>query len=248
MKQNFSYITFVNNNKIYLDLLDVLLESIQIFSKYSIIVYFLSVPNDIIKNFINKYNDKIIPRRIDEDLGLVSIYYYKPYIIIDAIQNDLLESGFYIDVDNIITKYCDDVVSVLDKLNKIPISPIHPDNVDIPKYYMENLGINTTRTQHYIHASCLLFKKSNIEFLREWYNNCLKSRYAFWDETCLNCTYWKYNCVEHYLPIIDPYFEQFYTTNGKESMNQVYLYHGCKDSNKQRKLLVDLKEFYDKIK
>jgi hypothetical protein len=239
-KDNFYYITFVNNNKIYLDLLEVLIESIQIFSKYSLIVYFVSVPNEIVSTFSKKYGDKIICRQID-DLHLLSIYYYKPYIILDAIKNGL-KNGFYIDTDNVITKYCDDVVSILDKIKDIPISPIHPDDVDIPQYYMMNLGLNTRRTQHYVHASCLLFKKSNIDFLKEWYNNCLKSRFAFWDETCLNCTYWKYNCVDHYLPIIDPYFEQFYTKSGDS--NQIYVYHGCKDVNKQRKLLVDLVKYY----
>ena len=239
-ENNFYYVTFVNNNKIYLDLLEVLIESIKIFSKYSIIVYFVSVPNDIVSKFSREYGNKIVCRQI-EDFGLISIYYYKPYIILDAIKNGL-ENGFYIDVDNVITKYCDDIVSVLDKLTDIPISPIHPDDVDIPKYYMQNLGLNTDRTQHYVHASCLLFKKSNLEFLKEWYNNCLKSRFAFWDETCLNCTYWKYNCKEHYLPIIDPYFDQFYSKS--DNFNQIYTYHGCKDLSKQKKLLFDLIQYY----
>ena len=57
-KDNFYYITFVNNNKIYLDLLEVLIESIQIFSKYSLIVYFVSVPNEIVSTFSKKYGDK----------------------------------------------------------------------------------------------------------------------------------------------------------------------------------------------
>ena len=76
--------------------------------------------------------------------------------------------------------------------------------------------------------------------------DCLKSRFAFWDETCLNCTYWKYGCALHYLPIIDPYFEQFYDEN-RISDNQVFIYHGCKDHLVQRKLLQDLKLFYDKF-
>lgn len=238
---NFSYITFVNNSKIYLDLLKVLLESIKQFSTKSIIIYFLSVPDDIIADVISPYESQVVVRKINvEDLNFYSIYYYKPFVIIDAIEKGL-ENGFYVDTDNIITKHCDK--NVLHSLQKhftdeaIPISPIHPDDVDVPGYYMNNLGVKE-RTQHYIHASCLLFKKSNLEFLKLWFSYCLKSKYVFWDETCLNCTYWKYNCKLHYLPVIDPYFDQFYTKS--LNLKQIYLFHGCKDASQQKKLLEDL--------
>lgn len=239
---SFSYITFVNNSKTYLDLLRVLLESIKQFSKHSIIIYFLSVPDEIISDVITPYENQVIVRKINiEDLNFFSIYYYKPFVIIDAIEKGL-ENGFYIDTDNIITKHCDERVLVSLRRHfsndAIPISPIHPDDVDVPKYYMDNLGVKE-RTQHYVHASCLLFKKSNLEFLKLWFSYCLKSKYVFWDETCLNCTYWKYNCQLHYLPVIDPYFDQFYT---KPNLNlkQVYLFHGCKDATEQKKLLENL--------
>ena len=238
---NFAYMTFVNNNIIYLDLLKVLLESIKEFSKYPIIIYFLSVPDETIQDIISPYaKDKVIVRKlIESDLNFDSIYYYKPYAIIDAIEQGL-ENGFYIDVDNIITRACDDgVLSHLKTLGDlIPISPIHPDEVGVPKEYMDNLGVEK-RTQHYIHASCLLFKHTNIRFLKLWFIYCLKSRYVFWDETCLNCTYWKYNCESHYLPIIDPYFDQFYT-NDSLKIDSIYLFHGCKEAVIQKKLLNDL--------
>ena len=236
MSNNFSYVTFVNENEQYLELLEILIDSIKEFSKYSLIVYFVSVPNEKIEKIVEYGNGRVIARKID-DLGLLSIYYYKPYAILDSIKNGL-ENGFYLDCDCVLTKNCDDITLELSKLDEVPISPIHPDDVEIPKYYMQNLGLNTGRTQHYVHASCLLFKSSNHRFLNDWYENCLKSRFAFWDETCLNCTYWKYNCRSHYLPIIDPYFEQFYEGNVS---NYTLIYHGCKDPVKQRKLLNDLK-------
>jgi hypothetical protein len=242
MSNEFSYITFVNDHPIYLELLQVLIDSMKEFSKYSLIVYFVSVPDEKIEKIVKLNGDRIIPRKVN-DQSLSSIYYYKPYVILHALKNGL-QSGFYLDVDNVITKNCDDIVSELSKIDKFPISPIHPDNVDIPKYYMQNLGVNTERTQHYVHASCLLFKKSNYEFLKDWFANCLKSRFAFWDETCLNCTYWKNNCTSHYLPIIDPYFEQFYEGN---ISNQIYIYHGCKDVVKQKKLLQDLKNYFSNL-
>lgn len=236
---DFKYITFVNNNQTYLDLLKVLLESIRKFSRYHIIVYFLSVPDDVIWSVVSPYEDIVIVRKLSQEtLNLTSIYYYKPYAIIDSIAKGLTH-GFYIDTDNIITPQCDQgVLSSLQTLSDVtPISPIHPDDVRVPYYYMENLGVER-KTQHYVHASCLLYKSSHLPFLQTWYNYCLKSKYCFWDETCLNCVYWKYNCQNHHLPIIDPYFDQFYSS--KDKNKGCWLFHGCKNPQEQRKLLVDI--------
>ena len=241
---NFSFITFVNNSTTYLELLKVLLDSIQHFSTAPIIIYFISVPDDVISNLLSPYTSTIdiTTRKINiEDLNFYSIYYYKPYVIIDAIEKGL-ENGFYIDTDTIITPYCDE--NVKKSLTKnfpddsIPLSPIHRYDIDVPNYYMDNVEVKE-RTQHYIDASCLLFKKSNLEFLRMWFSFCLKSKYVFWDETCLNCTYWKYKCQLHYLPIINPYFDQFYTRKNS-NLKHVYIFHGCKDAYQQKKLLLDL--------
>jgi hypothetical protein len=98
--------------------------------------------------------------------------------------------------------------------------------------------LNVTKTQHYIHAH-VLFKNTNLSFLQEWYDNCFKSlNFINADETVLNCMYWKYNCKNHYLYVIDPWYEFFY--NQPENRNKICTYHGCKNNIIQKKLLDDM--------
>ena len=96
------------------------------------------------------------------------------------------------------------------------------------------------KTQNCIHGH-VLFNEKCENFIIEWLENCTKyNSYINSDETVLNLMYWKYNCKNHYLPIIDPWYENFYND---ESI--VCTYHGCKDPNIQQKLLTDIINRYE---
>ena len=158
----FAFVTFVNSHPTYVQLMKSTIRSVELFSKYPIIVYCVDFP-ELFMPFIA--SDKCILRRISiQSVCGKSIYYVKPFIILDAIKQGLT-SGYYIEADDIVTPSCDFIVTYLSKVDTFPISPIHPDDVIISKHFMNNLGV-TTKTQHYIHAH-VLFKSSNLDFIEE---------------------------------------------------------------------------------
>jgi len=217
---DFAYVTFVNNNYLYKELMKSTILSNQYFSKYPIIVYCVDIPEHD-NPFIQ--SDKCIVRNI-RNIDVCHIFNYKPYVIIDAIKNGL-KSGYYIESDDLLTPNSDTIIKNLALLDKYPISPRHPNNVDISTDFMNNLGV-ASKTMAYIHAH-VLFKNTNIDFLTEWFNNCLKSFGECWDESALNCTYWKHGLTNHYLDVIDPYYTVFFENEG--IINSIITLHGCKD-------------------
>lgn len=233
---DFYYITFVNYNHQYLNLLKSTVESVKQFSKYQLIIYFVDCPDYISNEF---KHEKIIIRHID-NIKLPSIYYYKPYVIIDAIKNGV-QIGYYIESDDVLTPNADGLYKIAQNLTNLPISPIHPDFPQIPYSDFEICNV-IGPSQHYVHGH-VLFKNTNIQFLEEWMHYCLKyNSFRNADETVLNMIYWKYGCQNHYLPIIDPWFEEFYTN--ESSRKSSCSFHGCKDPSVQLKLFEDMKIFY----
>ena len=232
----FSYLTFVNNNHQYLELLKSTVESIISFSKFQLIIYFIDCPVSVSNQFLHP---KTIIRHLN-NINLPCIYYYKPYVIIDAIKNGL-QSGYYIESDDVITPYADSLFDKAKLLTNIPISPVHPDSPSIPSIDFEVCDVDSA-TQHYIHGH-VLFNSSNLDFMKEWMENCLRyNNFRNADETVLNMMYWKYNCQNHYLPIIDPWYENFYLDEA--TRKTACTFHGCKDPLIQSKLLHDMKQFY----
>lgn len=104
----------------------------------------------------------------------------------------------------------------------------------------------TKITQRYVNSRCILFKYTNLSFIREWYISCNKSKFMSWDEICLNYTYWKNKCVNNYLENINPNYESFYKERAITN-NIIYLYDSCEDYKIQKKLLEDLVQYYDNI-
>lgn len=236
----FAYITFVNNNQKYMDLMLVAIDAVLEFSKHTIIIYLVDISKEIEKSFF-PISDRIIYRHAN--VLLPCIFYYKPWIIIDAI-NQGLESGYYIEADDVITPLCDKIEFSAENLTNLPISPIHPNETNQPSnFLMSMLGV-VEKTQPYIHAH-VLFKNTNLPFLHEWLDACMKIRGENWDESALNCMYWKHGCKNHYLQLNDPWHEQFYTNTVSHST--AFSYHGCKDSHTQRKLLTDIRILYSTL-
>jgi len=234
---DFAYVSFVNNNQTYIDLMKTTIKSVIQFSKYKFIIYFID-ENENKDIFNEDFREQIIIRRIKEKLP--NIYYYKPYIIIDAIKKGL-KSGYYIESDDVLTPMADNYLfnKMLD-IKDIPLSPIHPSNYIVQRNDINVVDSNLQITQEYIHGH-ILFNASCLPFIEEWFYHCMKSNYFFknGDETVLNIMYWKYNCKNHYLKIIDPWYENFY--NEPETRNIACTYHGCKDPDIQLKLFNDIK-------
>lgn len=235
---NFAYVSFVTNNQTYIDLMKTTIDSVKHFSKYKLIIYCVNIPEKVFDDC-----DQIIIRNIN--IILPNVYYYKPYVIIDSIKQGL-KSGYYIESDDVLTPFADDYLYKETLLiNTIPISPIHPDDVQIPIIDMVTVN-SLTKTQHYIHAH-VLFTDNCLSFIEEWMNYCLKyNNYKNADETVLNLMYWKYNCKNHYLEIIDPWYENFYS-NILQYSSPICTYHGCKDPLIQRKLFNELLFLFKKI-
>ena len=232
---DFAYVSFVNNNNNYINLMKTTIESVIHFSKHKFIIYCVDIPEKVFED-----NDQIIIRNITDKLS--NIYYYKPFVIADAIKKGL-KSGYYIEADDVLTPFADEYLHNHSlSLKNIPISPIHPDDVDIPTKDMIFAGI-TKKTQHYIHGH-VLFNSDCLLFIEEWLHICTtSSNHSFRnaDETVLNLLYWKYNCKQHYLEIIDPWYEFFYSDYPK---NKMVSFHGCKDPNTQKKLFEDMKKYF----
>jgi hypothetical protein len=234
---DFAYICFVNNNSLYINLLKSTIDSVIGFSKYKIIVYAIDVPNGVFQE-----HPRLEIRNITYQPEILSIFYYKPWIIRDALARGL-SSGYYIECDDVITPQADDyLISQLSKCTGYPISPIHPDDPEINERFMKNIGVEK-RTQHYIHGH-VLFNQSCKDFVQEWFENCLKSFGECWDESVLNCMYWKKGLTNHYMPIIDPYYTEFYTDRESTGLDVIVSYHGCKNPDEQYKLFMNL---YTKI-
>jgi len=236
MIYDFAYVSFVNNNPQYIDLMKTTILSIKTFSQFPLILYCVNVPLNTFSNDI-----QIIIKHIDTILP--NIYYYKPFVIKDAIENGV-KNGYYIESDDVLTPFADSfLLKKVNELTNIPISPIHPDDVDIP--YQDGVIVNSMKkTQHYIHGH-VLFSAKNIEFIKEWLQNCLKyNNFKNADETVLNLLYWKYNCSNHYLDIIDPYYLHFY--DKPQIRDTVCSFHGCKDPNEQYHLFTKMVQYYEK--
>ena len=237
---NFAYVSFVNENPLYINLMHSTIASIQAFSKYPLILYF--IVNDI-HNYTNpftQYHSQVICRIIDTKLN--DIYYYKPFVINHALQNGL-SNGYYIESDDVLTPHADKyLLTQLSNITSIPLSPIHPDDVTVPWLDLKMASCDH-KTQHYIHGH-VLFTISCLPFIQEWLTTCLRHphyRYRNNDETVLNLIYWKHKCRNHYLPIIDPYFENF---NNSQYRDSAVTYHGCKDPIIQHELFQKMKQYY----
>lgn len=229
---DFAYVTFVNNSENYLNLIISTINSVLKFSEYPIIVYLIKIPDNIKNLYFSQFDSKrVIFKNIN--INLPSIYFYKPLSILLSLI-DGLKSGYLIECDDIITPYCDDIYEIAKNLNIIPISPVHSDNVKAPS------NLNIIQTQHYIHGH-IAFNITNLNFIEEWFFKCLILPYFNGDEGILNYMYWKYNCKNHYLPIIDPYYTNFYENN---FLHSAYTFHGSKNLVEKEKLFEDMEKFY----
>lgn len=244
------YVTFVNNNKKYIRLTDILIESILLFSKYEVEIFSI--------NFDYKYkeeNDKIIYRKIicDDESSFESIAYNKFISIYDS----FFDYGIFVDSDCIITPNTDILFEYIDKLIDVPLAPYHPSqyiNEGI-KYIMRVLDIKKD-TQPYVHNATFLFSNSCKKFFKECHDVSQyllknKIRPINADETIMNVMLWKYEKTNSYIDCYDPYYKYFTKEVDNKEYEKIkvnkYVCHGCKDYLESEKILEKIKNNYSYI-
>jgi len=212
---SFAFVTFVNGTFPYPQIMEVCLMSHRLFSKVPLILYTHGVD---ISEF-TECGPNVIHVPIDSAVELPNVFYYKPYVIRDAIQKGL-KSGFYIEADDILTPAADSVQDYCSRITTMPLSPIHLSPVTVSDEYMRNLGVSE-QTQHYVHGH-VLFTASTLPFIEEWFEACMKSTGEYWDEAALNCILWKHGAKDHFMPTIDPWYVDY-------PVEGALLYDGCKN-------------------
>lgn len=241
---NYGYITYVDDNPKYLKLLDILIESILSFSDNHVEVFSINF------NF-NHSSDRVHSRRVNlKNKNFFSITNVKPY----AACNSMFDLGILLDSDVIITDRTD---SLFDEFNErdllFPIAPLHPEDVFVEQVIFDIFGIKK-RTQHYVHADTFIYSNNSKPFLEKWYDsgNMLIQKGitpSVVDETIFNALLWKYERVNTFTDIYDPYYKCFIDFTEENLLNHGYknpstvrniICHGCKDIEKARTIYANL--------
>jgi len=238
---DYAYVCFTKSDN-YINLLNILVEAFEKFSKYKLYIYLICNENDFYENQIKlSHKIKIIPINYINECK--SMYNYKAYILADYIDKKFSKYACYLDIDCIITPNMDNIFSNINLVDdtEYPISCVHPVDVVMPEILYQSMKIEN-KTTPFIHNDIILFSDKHYNFMKEWYNECIKNNYiTVFDEYIYNMMLWKYNCTK-YLKSADFYYESFYTV--PEIRDDAYIYHGSKDHIAQEKLLEDIVKYY----
>ena len=255
------YVTFVNNKSPYLELTDILVDSVLEFSTRSIEVFAI--------NFDYKYKpeeDRIIRRRIDTTTeSFRDICFCKTY----ASLNSSFDYGIQLDGDMIITPDADKLFRECYDINELPKGCLNYHDPNNQEHMMNYLNVSK-KTQPYVYGT-YLFNYTCNNFFKELYSieqkvfNFSYEQIECHDETLLNVLLWKYNS-NRYVDLYIPYYEYFIeiyldnidkkivslkpekgTFNDLKNTNY-YICHGCKDVEKSRQILERIKnKYYNEI-
>ena len=198
---NEGYVTFVNNNKNYIELTNILIESVLLFSTRHIEVF--SINFDYIHS-----SPKVLSKRITlPEETFETICYSKLY----SSFNSSFDNGIQLDSDFIITKNMDLLFEDCKKITQTPLGSLHPSDPNNQSEIMDFLGVKE-KTQPYVHAT-YLFSNNCKPFLEECY--LLSKEFMSknikpqnFDETILNVMLWKYN-ANNFVTTYDPYYDLF---------------------------------------
>lgn len=229
------YVVFVNDNPLYISLLNILVESVINFSTKPIEVFSI--------NFDYKHSsNRVINKRINlPRVGFDTICYSKLYSSFKSEFN----YGVQLDADFIITKKMDLLFDECKKIGKLPLCSLHPQDPNNQQEIMNILNVKN-KTQPYVHAT-YLFSDDTKDFLKECYefsNYCLTNNITpkNYDETILNVMLWKNN-ANLWIDPYDIYYEIF--LKGKNIKNgypdnfklNFYSCHGQKNPDESIKIL-----------
>lgn len=241
------FISFTTNNH-YVKLAETMIKSVHKFSKYKIILYCVNFNKP---DYANKY-DRLICKNIKYD-NQSSIYFLKPLIILDSIENMKITNGIYIESDDIVTKNIDKLFDECKRITNYPLCPIHPKDPNNQQKLMSALNIKK-KSMPYIHAH-VVYTKNTLEFIKEWFKTCMEINNVKcnWDETILNLIFWKKEINDYINYIYDPFYTKIYDIKNikkwkvynfvkekygtKLEFNKIYMWHGCKDYKESEKIL-----------
>jgi hypothetical protein len=231
---NEGYSVFVNQNKKYLGLLDILVESILSFSTRPVEIFSI--------NFDYKHSsEKVFSKRINLPYeNYETICYSK---ILSSI-NSRFSYGIQLDADFIITKEMDNLFDLTKNIKEFPKYCLHPHDPDNQKNLMSYLGV-PEKTQPYVHAT-YLFSDSSKPFLEDCYATSKDLLIKGisppnLDETLMNVMLWKAGDTDAFIDPYDLWFEYFLSERFKEKNVNFYSLHGCKDIDKALDILNGLK-------
>lgn len=191
-----AFITFINEH--YKPLVDRLIQSIEMFSEYKIIVYsynfdYITDSKQTIVKRIDDYNLKVpVFSGVDVENGNLGIVergdyntYYtlsrKPSVILDALNNGL-EEGIFLDADGLVRENIDEAFDFLNNCEDYPLvgkglfeymmlyGKGDPAVGDPLEMPMMNfLGVYH-RSMHYVQTNFMVFNKRCVSFFEE----CIK--------------------------------------------------------------------------
>ncbi|CAF0771689.1 unnamed protein product [Rotaria sordida] len=226
-----AFVTFTNSRPQYLELLDVLLDSIHLFSKRPVIIF--SIDFDLIINFTR--HPRVTIKRISQKNCGPTIFACK----LLAIVSSELNYGIQLDIDSVVNYNIDLLFDMLHVWPyNLPLAPKHPDDPKNYRFYMEQNKVKY-RTVPYMHASFVWTYRA-YPFIRHVLTLMQHGAFmgANYDETAMNVMLWKAK-TNHTLCKYDPYGPLYLEKYEKPQKSPaclpycdgVYLvFHGQKDS------------------
>jgi hypothetical protein len=226
-----AFVTVINERKNYIELLDILLDSVHLFSTRSIIIF--TIDFDLIIN--QTRHSRVLIERISQKECGSNVFTCK----ILAIVSSEVNYGVQLEVDSVVNYNIDllfDMIHVWPY--DLPLAPKHPDDPRNYKYYMKQYGVKR-RSIPYIHGTFVWTYRA-YPFIENILRLMQKGEFndANCDETAMNVMLWKAK-ANHTLCKYDPfgpiYIEKYEQPESAPAClpycDGVYLiFHGQKDS------------------
>lgn len=233
-----AFVTFTNFQQNYIELLDVLLDSVHLFSTRPIIVF--SVDFDLIINMTR--HPRVYAKRISQKDCGPTIFACKLLAMILSQVN----YGVQLEIDSVVNYNIDLLFDMLHVWPyDLPLAPKHPHDPKNYGFYMEQYSVKYPSTP-YMHGTFVWTYRA-YPFIRRVLK--LMQRGAFMDancdETAMNILLWKAK-ANHILCKYDPYGPQYIEKYEKSlkaplcipECDGVYLiFHGQKESSISKTIL-----------
>ncbi|UJR34138.1 hypothetical protein I4U23_021545 [Adineta vaga] len=227
-----AFVTFTTSHKSYLELLDVLLDSIHLFSTRSILIF--SVDFDLIIN--STRHPRVFTERISKTDCSRTIFACK----LLAIVSSNVDYGVQLEVDSVVNYNIDLLFDLLHHWPyELPLAPKHPDDPRNYKLFMKQFDVKY-RSVPYMHGTFVWTYRA-YPFLHRVLALMQKGEFndANFDETAMNVMLWKVktnHTVCKYDPFgpvfIDRYEQSISTPKCLPYCDGVYLiFHGQKNSS-----------------
>lgn len=244
------FTTFVDSSPKFLQLLEVLIDSILNFTSYEIEVF-------SINSEYKHTNNRVRTQRLNST-GESFLDICQNKII--AATKSSFDLSIHLDADMIVTKDIINIFNYASNIDEYILAPIHPGDYSFiqnnkleplhgEKQLMNILNISS-KTQPYVHADTFLYNKNSIPFLEtvlDLINFCKNKNIPLYaqDETAINVLLWKNNQTNRYTECYDGYFEIFEDPNALKNQYPIlpikkYLAHGCKDPVRARSIYNNL--------